>query len=32
VSVSAEINTQRWLTPEEAKDLLADERDAPSSR
>ena len=29
---SAELNTQRWLTPTEAEDLLADERDAPTSR
>lgn len=29
---SAELNTQRWLTPAEAEDLLADERDAPTSR
>lgn len=26
---SAELNTQRWLSPAEADDLLADERDAP---
>ncbi len=26
---SAELNTQRWLSPDEAEDLLADERDAP---
>ncbi len=26
---SAELNTQRWLGPDEAEDLLADERDAP---
>jgi hypothetical protein len=29
---SAELNTQRWLGPTEAEDLLADERDAPTSR
>lgn len=29
---SAELNTQRWLTPNEAEDLLADERDTPSDR
>ncbi len=29
---SAGLNTQRWLTPAEAEDLLADERDAPTSR
>jgi mannose-6-phosphate isomerase-like protein (cupin superfamily) len=29
---SAELNTQRWLTPAEAEDLLADERDAPEGR
>lgn len=29
---SAELNTQRWLGPTEAEDLLADERDAPASR
>ncbi len=29
---SAELNTQRWLTLAEAEDLLADERDAPTSR
>lgn len=27
---SAELNTQRWLGPDEAEDLLADERDVPS--
>ena len=26
---SAELNTQRWLTPNEAEDLLASERDTP---
>jgi quercetin dioxygenase-like cupin family protein len=26
---SAELNTQRWLGPDEADDLLADERDTP---
>lgn len=29
---SAELNTQRWLTPAEAEDLLANERDTPASR
>lgn len=29
---SAELNTQRWLTPAEAEDLLADERDTPEGR
>ncbi|MBJ7341537.1 quercetin 2,3-dioxygenase [Mycolicibacterium sp.] len=28
---SAELNTQRWLSPTEAEDLLADERHTPAS-
>ncbi|WP_410628332.1 quercetin 2,3-dioxygenase [Amycolatopsis sp. cmx-8-4] len=31
-SRSAELNTQRWLGPDEADDLLADQRDAPEIR
>jgi len=29
LSRSAELNTQRWLTPDEAEDLLANERNKP---
>jgi len=32
LSRSAELNTQRWLGPDEAEDLLADQRDAPDGR
>lgn len=31
LAMSAEINTQRWLGPDEAEDLLADERDHPEA-
>lgn len=31
LSRSAELNTQRWLTPDEAEDLLSDDRDAPGA-
>ena len=32
LSRSAELNTQRWLTADEAEDLLVGERDAPTRR
>jgi quercetin dioxygenase-like cupin family protein len=32
LSRSAELNTQRWLGPDEAEDMLADDRDAPAGR
>lgn len=32
VARSAELNTQRWLSPDEANDLLAHERDAPGEQ
>ena len=31
LSMSADLNTQIWLTPDQAEDLLADERDAPNA-
>lgn len=31
LSRSAELNTQRWLTGDEAEDLLADDRDGPGA-
>ncbi len=32
LAMSADLNTQRWLRPGEAEDLLADERDAFNPR
>lgn len=32
LSMSAELNTQVWLGPDQAPDLLADQRDAPGAR